>query len=90
MSVASATHLVFYFTAGAALGALYFVLLLRSVRLHAAQTAALRVAPLHFLRLAAAVSGFWLIAQRGALPLLFALLGFLLARFAVRHWAASD
>ena len=75
-----------YLTAGAALGAVYFVLLLRTVRLHASQGAAIRVMPLYIMRFAAAVSAFWIIAQQGALALLLALLGFLIARLVIQRW----
>lgn len=75
---------------GAALGAAHFLLLLRSVRLHASQAPAVRVAPLYLIRIGVAVSAFWLIAQEGALPLLLALLGFLAARVAVQLRAGSE
>lgn len=90
MSWISPTDVVLYLAAGAALGAAYFVLLLRTVRLHASQAAAIRIVPLYFMRLAAAVSAFWIIAQQGALPLLLALLGFLIARFVIQRWMASE
>jgi len=73
-----------YLALGSALGAAYFLLLLRSVSLHASQATAVRVAPLYLVRIGVAVSAFWLISQQGALPLLLALLGFLAARTAVQ------
>jgi len=79
-----------YLALGAALGVSYFLLLLRSVRLHASQAPAVRVAPLYLIRIGAAVSAFWLIAQHGALPLLLALLGFLVARIAVQFCAGPE
>lgn len=69
-----------YFGAGLVLGAVYFHMLSRSVRLHASAGSLGRVLPLHLGRFAAAGAGFWLIAQQGAMPLLSALLGFLAAR----------
>lgn len=81
--------LVLYLAAGAALGALYFFLLYRTVRLHAAQAAALRVVPLYLLRVGAAVAVFWAVAHQGALPLLLTLLGFLLARLLAQRWMGS-
>ncbi len=79
-----------YLVLGTALGAAYLLLLLRSVRLHACQAPAVRVAPLYLIRIGVAVSAFWLIAQQGALPLLLALLGFLAARTAVLLCAGSE
>lgn len=75
-----------YGGAGAVLGVAYFLLLARTVHLHASQGASGLVIPLYFGRLAAAVVAFWLIAQQGALPLLSALAGFMIARFGVQHW----
>jgi len=70
---------------GAAAGALYFLLLYHSVRLHAAGAAVGRVAPLYLLRIAGAVAVFWTVAQQGALPLILALGGFVLAREVARR-----
>ncbi len=89
MSWPSPTDAALYLTAGAALGASYFVLLFRTVRLHASQAAALRIVPLYLVRFAAAVSAFWLIAQQGAYPVLLALLGFLISRFVIQRWMRS-
>jgi F1F0 ATPase subunit 2 len=90
MSWISPTDVVLYLTAGAALGAVYFFLLLRTVRLHASQAAAIYIIPLYFMRFAAAVPAFWITAQQGALPLLLALLGFLTARLVIQRWAGSE
>lgn len=90
MSWISPTDAVLYLTAGAALGAGYFILLLQTVRLHASQAAAIRVIPLYFVRFAAVVSAFWIIAQQGALPLLLTLLGFLIARLVIQRWMGSE
>jgi len=78
----------FYLMAGLALGAVYFTMLLRAVRLHAAKAAAVWIVPLHVSRFAAAVAVFWLVAQQGHLPLLLSLVGFLGARFVAR-WKVS-
>ena len=90
MSWLSPTDVALYLTAGAVLGAVYFVLLLRAVRLHASQATAISIIPLYIMRFAAAVSAFWIIAQQGALPLLLALLGFLIARLVVQRWMGSE
>jgi F1F0 ATPase subunit 2 len=89
MSWLSLTDVALYLSAGAALGAVYFGLLLRTVRLSASQATVIRIIPLYILRIAAAVSVFWIIAQQGALPLLLALLGLLLARLVVQRWMGS-
>jgi F1F0 ATPase subunit 2 len=70
--------------AGALLGALYFVLVFRTARLHTEGAAASRIIPLYALRIGLAVAAFWAIAQQGAMPLLLALLGFLIARMLVQ------
>jgi len=86
MSWTITTEVVLFLAAGALLGAIYFGLLGWTVRLHAAQAPAARVIPLYLVRLAVAVGAFWLIAQHGALPLLLALLGFVISRMATQHW----
>ncbi|GAB4365883.1 MAG: hypothetical protein Kow00114_23420 [Kiloniellaceae bacterium] len=75
--------------AGLALGAAYFLLLYRTVTLHAAQAGAGSLVPLYLLRFALAGAAFWFIAQQGALPLLLALAGFLAARFAVQRFVGG-
>lgn len=72
-----------YLSAGAAVGSIYFLLLLRSVRLLASQADAARIVPLFVIRLGAAVSAFWVVAQQGAAALLLTLAGFLIARGAI-------
>lgn len=89
MNRTSAIDAAFYLLAGMALGAVYFALLLRTVRLLVSKEAAVRIVPLYILRLAVAVAGFWLIAQQGAPPLLLALLGFLGGRHFAQRWKAS-
>ena len=73
----------FFLFAGAALGALYFLMLREAARLLAAGGGALRAAPLHAARFAVAGTGFWLAAQNGAAALLATLAGFVLARVVV-------
>lgn len=80
----------FFAATGAATGALYFLLLYRTVRLHAAGAAIARVLPLYLLRAAGALAVFWLIAREGAVPLMLALAGFLVARYAAQHFLARD
>ena len=89
MSSISPAEIALYLLAGAALGGVYFYLLLRTVRLYTAEAKAALVVPLYLLRLAAAGAAFWFIAQQGALPLLLALAGFLLARIAVQRWVGA-
>ena len=90
MSSMDPTGVALYLLAGAALGAFHFVLLLRTVRLQVSQAAPIRIIPLYLMRLAVAVSAFWIFAQQGALPVLFALLGFLIARIAVQGRVGSE
>lgn len=83
-------HVATYLATGVALGAIYFLLLFRTVRLHASQAAATRIVLLYVLRFALAASVFWVIAQQGAAPLLLGLLGFLIARVAGQRWVGSE
>lgn len=75
--------LALYPLAGIALGALYFILVHRTARLHAAAGPAGRIAALYAIRLILAVAVFWAIAQQGAMPLLLTLAGFIVARMIV-------
>lgn len=75
---------------GAATGALYFLILYRTVRLHAAGAAIALVLPLYLLRAAGAIAVFWMIAREGAMPLLLALAGFLVARYAAQQMVKWD
>ena len=90
MSSISALEVARYLLAGAALGAAYFLMLLKTVRAYTAQARVVSVIPFYLLRIAAAGAAFWFIAQQGALPLLLALFGFLLARVAVQHRVATE
>ena len=74
-----------YAAAGALVGAVYFLLLYRSVRLYATGAGAAKVTPLYLLRYAIAVAAFWFIAHAGAMPLLLALAGFLAARHGAQN-----
>jgi F1F0 ATPase subunit 2 len=75
--------LALYPVAGIALGALYFLLVHRTARLHAAAGSAGRIAVFYAIRLTLAVAVFWAIAQQGAMPLLLTLAGFIVARMVV-------
>jgi F1F0 ATPase subunit 2 len=75
--------LALYPLAGVALGALYFILVHRTARLHAAAGPAWRIIALYTVRFVLAIAAFWLIAQQGALPLLLTLAGFIVARMVV-------
>ncbi|MCP5367727.1 MAG: hypothetical protein H6907_06210 [Hyphomicrobiales bacterium] len=81
--------LVPYLIAGAALGAVYFLLLLRVARGLACRAGLTAMIPLSLGRIALAAVVFWAIAQAGAGPLLAALAGFLAARAWVRHRAEA-
>lgn len=86
MSWPGPSEIALYLAAGAALGAVYFVLLGLTVRLHAAQAAALRIVPLYLARIVLAVAAFWAVARHGAGPLLLAFFGFVAARLAAQRW----
>lgn len=77
--------IVIFLPAGAALGAAYFALLRLSLPGSEGAGIAAVFLPLLLARVALAVGVFWIIAQQGALPLLIALLGFLLARIAAKR-----
>lgn len=85
MSWPGPTEFALYLGAGAALGAVYFVLLGVTIRLYAARAGAVRIVPLYFARIALAVVAFWIAARHGAAPLLLALLGFQAARAAAQR-----
>jgi F1F0 ATPase subunit 2 len=70
---------------GLALGAVYFALLHRAVRLQESNASATGVLGLLLLRGAAAVVVFWGLAQLGAAALLAGLAGFLVARHLARR-----
>lgn len=70
---------------GAVIGALYFLILYRTVQLHVAGASVARALPLYALRVVGAVAVFWLIAQEGAVPLLLALTGFVIARYTAQQ-----
>ncbi|NMM46546.1 hypothetical protein HH303_18795 [Rhodospirillaceae bacterium KN72] len=73
-----------YLGAGLALGVVYFLVLYKSVRLHTADASAGRMIGLFLLRVALALAVFYPFARIGAGPLLAALVGFMIARFAVQ------
>ena len=74
---------VLFLVLGAALGAAYFTLMRRTVRLHAEGADAGVIAAHYALRIVVAVAVFYAVARAGALPLLLAFAGFLVARQAV-------
>lgn len=82
MSWIGPSEAVLYLAAGAVIGTVHVLLLVLTVRLPASRATALSIFPLYGLRLAAAGAGFWAIVQQGALPLLVALMGFVIARTA--------
>lgn len=89
MNAIATTDAILFLAAGVLLGAGYFGLLYWSVRLHASPAPIGRAVLLYVLRLAMAAVAFWLIVQHGALPLLLALLGFLVSRTLARYWPRS-
>lgn len=90
MTGMSSTDTALYLLAGVVLGTMYFVLLFQTVRLHASRAPAIFIVPFYFLRLGAAVSALWFIAQQGAFPLLVSFLGFLIARIIAQFWKKSN
>ena len=90
MSWTGPAEIVLYLAAGAALGAVYFLLLLRTARLHASRAVAVRIVPLYIMRFAAAGAVFWVVARQGAPALLLALLGFLIARLIIQRFVVSE
>jgi hypothetical protein len=70
---------------GLAGGIAYFLFLARTTRLHLTGAPLTRLLPLFAARAAIAIALFWTAAQFGAMALLLALAGFLLARVAVQH-----
>ena len=80
MSIINQIELVLWPVAGMLLGALYFLMLHRAVRLTTSHTAAIRIIPLHLTRVSVALAVLWIIAPQGALPLLLTVLGFVVAR----------
>lgn len=76
--------------AGLFLGALYFLLLAHTARLHVSGASVARIIPLYALRLSLVLGVFWMAAQHGPLILLLTLGGFLLGRAAVHYWEARQ
>lgn len=89
MNAIAAIDAIVFLTTGVLLGAGYFGLLYWSVRSHASQTSIGRTMFLYVLRLAMVAATFWVIVQHGAMQLLLALLGFLVARALARYWLRS-
>ena len=80
MSVINPIEAVIWLALGMLLGAHYFFLLHRAVSLLASHATAIRIVLLSLIRFGVALTVFWVIALQGALPLLLALLGFVVAR----------
>jgi len=76
-----------FIAAGAAVGALYFLLLYGTVRIYTSGAGTALAAPLFVARTLAAVLFFWLVAHEGAVALLLALVGFLVARSVAQYLA---
>jgi hypothetical protein len=74
------TALAIWIAAGFGIGLVYFAVLRRSIEAFAADGRRLMPAMLALARIAAIVTFLGLAARAGALPLLLALLGFLMAR----------
>jgi F1F0 ATPase subunit 2 len=74
--MAAVWHVLVFLLLGILLGAGYFALLFASVHQFARAPSPPKVIVPHLLRLAAAMIGFWLIAQYGASALLASLAGF--------------
>jgi N-ATPase, AtpR subunit len=73
---AAVLHILVFLFLGILLGAGYFGLLFASIGQLARAPSTSKVIVPHLLRLAAAMIGFWLIAQYGASALLASLVGF--------------
>lgn len=85
MSALAAFQYVWPLLSGFGGGLVFFGLLARTTRLHLAGAPLARLLPLLALRLAVALALFWAVAHSGALPLLLALAGFVLARLAIQR-----
>ena len=90
MTLSGTAAILLYPGVGAALGALYFTLLYRSVRLQTAQAAAIHIVPLHLMRAVAAIAVFRFVAQQGALPVVLALAGFVIVRLVVLRRVGTE
>jgi len=80
--------IVIWLLAGAALGAAFFASLRLAVSLYGSGRA-LYAVPLHLARVAVAVAAFWYASTFGAVPLLAALGGFLIARVVMTRAAVA-
>jgi F1F0 ATPase subunit 2 len=86
VSEALVLTVVSYAVVGLAAGLAYFAALRVNVRLYVDGSARWRPMILHGVRIAAAVALFWVLATRGAAPLMAGLVGFVTARFIARQW----
>lgn len=89
MTAASLFPFAAFGAAGAALGAVYFLLLHRMVRCVAAGGPVLNSVALSLLRYALAAAVFWWIVQMGAAALIASLAGFSLVRIAAARIVGS-
>lgn len=85
MTLGAALGVVPYAIAGVAVGAIFFGLLALALRRWGSDVKPLNVLVLFAVRFGGAAAVFWLIAHQGAGPLVAALAGFLVARFAVQR-----
>lgn len=85
MSLGEAFVMVLWMIAGAATGAIYFGLLAVTLRRWGNEVKPLQLLGLFLVRFAGAAIVFWFIAQQGTVPVITALAGFLIARFAIQR-----
>lgn len=85
MSLGEALGIALYAIAGGLAGTVYFGLLALMLRRWGSEVKPLHLLGLFLVRFAGAAIVFWLIAQQGTVPVISALAGFLLARFAVQR-----
>ena len=90
MSWSDTAFAALYLPVGVALGAAHFALLWLMVRRSVLPPSTFDLLLPHLLRLVLVATAFWFIAQQGAAPVAFALLGFLIARAGVRHYVGPS
>ena len=86
MSDAFLLVVISYTVVGMAAGLAYFAVLRINLRLYLDGNARWRPLILHGIRTVAAAVLFWVLATRGAAPLLAGLAGFVTARFVAQRW----
>lgn len=85
MTLSVAAGFVLYAMVGAIAGVIFFALLILALRRLGGEVRPVHLVMLFAVRFAGIAALFWLIAQQGAVALIAALAGFLLARFAVQR-----